>query len=302
MDNVIHSSNQEHFDYQKLVNLKTADEYDNYYSPSRWSTKHPNEEAVIEHFLNVANARNTQVVNLSSNQLNIPYGKSERQKIDIFYGSNNNDNDLSKPIIVYIHGGYWMEGSKELYPFVGNAFTEQGYMFINIGYDLVPDVTIQEINIQVINALHFISNRYPKSKLVVVGHSAGAHLALSAFSDKRTHNYVSRVILISGIYDVSPLLNSKYKDDLRLSTNDCKELNLLSRHCIPTSVKMLILVGSDESPAFIYQSQQLYEELKDKKMKVEFKNIQNEDHFSIIENIYELKSTTTQEIIKFIAQ
>jgi arylformamidase len=41
--------------------------------------------------------------------LNISYGKSKREKLDI-YGDNL---DQSAPVFIFIHGGYWQEVDKE---------------------------------------------------------------------------------------------------------------------------------------------------------------------------------------------
>ena len=46
------------------------------------------------------------------------------------------------PIFIFIHGGYWQEGSKDLAAFAAPVFVNKGIKVITIGYDLCPNGTL----------------------------------------------------------------------------------------------------------------------------------------------------------------
>ncbi len=54
-------------------------------------------------------------------EMNLAYGESEREKLDFFSGGDRNG-----PLLVYIHGGYWQRGDKNMYGFVTEAFIKHG--------------------------------------------------------------------------------------------------------------------------------------------------------------------------------
>ena len=62
---------------------------------------------------------------------------------------------------------------------------------------------------------------------------------------------------------------------------------------------VLILVGEDESPTFIEQSENWFLEMKTKTNYVEMKLMKDEDHFPIIENFYVKDHPVVQEVLRF---
>lgn len=43
------------------------------------------------------------------------------------------------PIFVFIHGGYWQEGSKNVAAFAAPVLVRKGIKVITVGYDLCPN-------------------------------------------------------------------------------------------------------------------------------------------------------------------
>lgn len=69
----------------------------------------------------------------------IPYGKDPKYQIlDVYLPSNRTDHKL--PVIVNIHGGGWVYGTKETYQFYCMALAKEGFAVINANYRLAPDV------------------------------------------------------------------------------------------------------------------------------------------------------------------
>ena len=103
----------------------------------------------------------------------IHFGKSEDQVIDFYLPQDKKDS-----IIVLIHGGYWRPeyDRKHLAP-LADALSSLGWPVALIEYRRIignPDVMMSDV----ISAIEEVSKRYPN--LILIGHSAGGHLALVA--------------------------------------------------------------------------------------------------------------------------
>ena len=80
--------------------------------------------------------------------------------------------------LVFIHGGGWVSGTKELY-YVGlNKISAKGHRVFNLNYPLAPETVHPHILISLLNALNWIKKEYPSvSKIHIMGDSAGGNLA-----------------------------------------------------------------------------------------------------------------------------
>jgi arylformamidase len=96
------------------------------------------------------------------------------------------------PLVLYVHGGGWKRGSKDTA--MGNALPghlrDQGYAFASINYRLVPAATVEQQASDVAQALAYLLVRADKlgidrSKVVITGHSAGAHLVALVGTDEQ---------------------------------------------------------------------------------------------------------------------
>ena len=96
------------------------------------------------------------------------------------------------PLVLYVHGGGWKRGSKDTA--MGNALPghlrDQGYAFASINYRLVPAATVEQQASDVAQALAYLLARADKlgidrSKVVITGHSAGAHLVALVGTDEQ---------------------------------------------------------------------------------------------------------------------
>ena len=67
---------------------------------------------------------------------NISYGAHERNILDV-YRPKNIDGKL--PVIVSIHGGGWVYGSKEINQFYCMSLAERGFAVVNFSYRLAPE-------------------------------------------------------------------------------------------------------------------------------------------------------------------
>ena len=126
----------------------------------------------------------------------ILYGDAPDQDLDIYYPKplakameSQTDIKTSYPMVVFVHGGSWENGSKEEYAFVGQSLAQAGYVTAVINYRKAPEHvypdyvedTAQAIAWSYKNATRFHAD--PK-RLAVVGHSAGAFNAIAAIANK----------------------------------------------------------------------------------------------------------------------
>ena len=99
--------------------------------------------------------------------------------LDVYYPENA---DGKLPVIIDIHGGGWMYGTKELNKIYCLNLAKRGYTVFNLSYRLVPEVTVYEQLRDVMSALEYISlhlEEYPcdSNSIMLTGDSAGGMLA-----------------------------------------------------------------------------------------------------------------------------
>lgn len=107
------------------------------------------------------------------------------------------------PVLVFVHGGNWNSGKKELYNFYGNNFAKKGITTVVVGYTLSPEANYNRMTKEIAEAIKWTQqhiseyNGNPK-KLFLSGHSAGGHLVALAVMDPQfgiAPNTISGIIL-----------------------------------------------------------------------------------------------------------
>jgi len=149
-----------------------------------------------------------------STQLNISYGSDPLQKMDIYLPGGRNT--TTTKVMVLIHGGGWTEGDKA--DFTSYVSTIQtllpGYAIFNINYRLAANNSnlfpTQENDVKAaIDLIYSKRNDYKISgKFVLLGASAGGHLALLQGYKYTTPVKVKAVVSFFGPTDLNALFNS----------------------------------------------------------------------------------------------
>ncbi|SFS52778.1 alpha/beta hydrolase family protein [Marininema halotolerans] len=159
--------------------------------------------------------RNGDVPLSEISSFRIPYGNHPSQ-----YGDLRLPTSLGRsPIVVSIHGGFWQSKyGLELNDPIVEDLTRRGYATWNIEYRRVGENgggwtgTFDDV-IDAINQLTQLEKSYPLdlSRIVILGHSAGGHLALWLASRNHTQNDafektlripIKHVISLAGITDL----------------------------------------------------------------------------------------------------
>lgn len=195
-------------------------------------------------------------------KLDIAYGYGQRGHLDFFPAANASQ----APTLIFLHGGYWQKGDKAFYSYVAEPYLKQGVSCITLNYDFCPSVRITEIVAQIRAAVTWVWHNaatlgLARDQLHISGHSAGAHLsAMMMATDWPAHDVempadvLKSAALISGIYDLAPLLQEPANSQLQL---DDAEVGLQSPTLLRsmTDAPQLVAYGEQESDAFHQQSQ-----------------------------------------------
>lgn len=94
------------------------------------------------------------------------------------------------PVVLYVHGGGWVKGSRKKVYGHPEWLTSRGYVLVAIDYRKVPRTTIDGQVNDVARAVAWTKRNIKRyggdpSRIVIMGHSAGAHLvALAAAQGK----------------------------------------------------------------------------------------------------------------------
>jgi acetyl esterase len=141
--------------------------------------------------------------------LNISYGPADIQKLDIYEPST----PVTKaPVLIFIHGGAFVGGSKNSYDNIGYYMARHGVVTVLADYRLAPanpwPSGAQDVGSAVAwTRANIAAHGGDPNKIVLFGHSAGAsHVAAYVFEKRfqpASGSGLAGVILGSGLYDPS---------------------------------------------------------------------------------------------------
>ncbi|XP_026314689.1 kynurenine formamidase isoform X2 [Hyposmocoma kahamanoa] len=277
----------------KMSLITETIDLDREYTPSKWSQRFPTFQEVLQHHLNFVTAASEEATNNIPHKLEIEYGPTPGQKLDIL-GTDLPDD---APILVYIHGGYWQELCREVSRYPARPLYRFKVKTIVVGYDLCPAATLPEIVNQIENAAKFVfeyAEKMGSRGVYFAGHSAGAHLVakLLASADFLENTLGSKrlqgAFLISGVYDLREIVHTKINDRVQLPHEWAISLSPQFddyAHLQVRRVRLYIIAAQYDSPTFKKQSRDFYELLHNtclmQNMYFEIKD--GMDHFNIVE-------------------
>ncbi len=143
--------------------------------------------------------------------------------LDIYRPRARHDEAGGLPILVYVHGGGWAVGDKRSVHLRPEWAERNGWIVVSLNYRLSPKVVHPEhardvaagVGWVLDNAAGFGGDR---ERVVVMGHSAGAHLVAIVATDPGLLGEVGHeptdlagvVLLDSGTYDIASQLESRW--------------------------------------------------------------------------------------------
>ncbi|MGH7002989.1 MAG: alpha/beta hydrolase [Alphaproteobacteria bacterium] len=273
-------------DTKKVFLDYTQDELDRAYDQRVWAK---NAQEVIKRY-----GTSSAAVRAKYRFETKDYGTGENEKLDIF-APVKAPGASGAPIHMFIHGGAWRSGSKDLYSFPAPAFVENGAIYIAIGFSSIPKVRLPDMAHQVRSAVAW-AYKNAKSfggdpeRIFISGHSSGGHLCgVTLITDWARYD-VPRTVLkgglsVSGMFDLHPVLLSARSSYVKISDEEADALSP-QRHLDRVACPVTLAFGDGESPEFKRQARDFATALKAKvKHPAELLECRGVNHFEIIETL-----------------
>lgn len=135
----------------------------------------------------------------------LAYAPGERHTLDIYAPETR---DKPAPVVVFLYGGAWKQGTKADYQYVGHAFAARGFVTVIPDYRLVPDTAYPgflQDNAAAIKWVEDHIGRYggDAKRIFLVGHSAGAYNAVVLGMDSSFLTEAGATIPIRGVAGLS---------------------------------------------------------------------------------------------------
>lgn len=188
------------------------------------------------------------------------YGADRCERIDFFPAATPD-----APLVVFIHGGYWQELGKADASFPALDFVDRGIAYAAIGYGLAPTYRMDQIVAMARRAVRWLNGQAEslgcQPGLYLSGSSAGAHLAAMCLvpgwlpAHQSVAGLVRGAVLLSGVYDLEPLLPTYVNDALGLTAADAAS-NSPSRYLPATLPPTVVALGERETAEFTRQQRE----------------------------------------------
>jgi arylformamidase len=123
--------------------------------------------------------RSARVRQTRRGHLDLEYGDTPRQRLDLFLADN-----ARAPTLMFIHGGYWQRNEKERFTFLAEGPLARGINVAVVEYTLAPDARVDRIVCEIRRCIGWLAGHLTDYgadplRLFVSGHSAGGHLTAS---------------------------------------------------------------------------------------------------------------------------
>ncbi len=210
------------------------------------------------------------------------YGDAAAQQLDLFLPAPA---AAPAPLLVFIHGGYWQELSKQESAFAAEQAVAHGAAFAALGYTLAPTASVAQIVAECRQALAWLQHHAARlgvnaQRVVVAGSSAGAHLA-AMLALPATGAPVMGAVLVSGLYELEPLVGTSINTALGLTPAAAQAVSpaLLSLAGFPPSA---VCWGNIETAEFKRQGQEFAQRLQQVNTPCRVFEVPQRNHFDVI--------------------
>ncbi len=230
---------------------------------------------------------------LGRQKLGVSYGVSADEALDLFLPEAT-----PKGLFMFIHGGYWRANSRQMWSHMAAGPLARGWAVAVPGYTLCPAVSIAEITRQISRAVSVAADMVA-GPIHLSGHSAGGHLAARMGCrgvDLAVAGRIARVVSISGVHDLRPLIRTAMNDDLRLDmASAVAESPALQ---LPRAgVDLTCWVGTEERPEFLRQNRLLANIWTGFGVETRAVEAAGHNHFTVIAELSDPDSALTAAVV-----
>ena len=226
-------------------------------------------------------------------QRDLQYGPAPRQRLDFFPAQS-----AGRPTVFFIHGGYWQWCDKEDESFVARGPLAHDINVAVVEYTLCPDISLDGMVAEIHAAVAWLVAGLPAfdadpKQLIVVGSSAGAHLAamLAGKPD------VKGSLLISGLYELEPIRLGRLNDAIGMD-RDMALRNSPLLHLPGKAGPVCFAVGGDELPEMLRQTRDHYARWIAAKLPGWDLTVNGTNHFTIMDEMANPNGKLTAAILR----
>lgn len=237
-------------------------------------------------------------------RLDVAYGSLAAQKLDIYMPGPG----ASAPILVFFHGGAWKGSNKECRAFPAQVVCPKGAVWISVEYPLAPDHTLETQAESAQLALTWIAQNARSfggdaHRILVMGHSAGGHLATTGLfrvlnaQPAKAKDF--ELLTISAVFDLEPMMFTKVNDWLKLDPNRVLQHSPIIN--IPSESPALhAFAGGNEPVVFLRQSLDMVGAYARRGFPSRFTALPRRNHFSVLEEFADASSPLQRALVEFI--
>lgn len=214
------------------------------------------------------------------------YGPKERNQLEIFAPPGE-----ANPAFLMFHGGWWQEGSIDDGARYAQAVSDVGAIHIAVGYTLAPAATLSEIVAEAAASVSYVIEHAAEfgcdpTRILVGGHSAGAHLAATLATDVApapVREGIAGLLLIGGAFDLNPIAESYVNDVVGMSAEEARRLSPALR--LPArQIPVILRVGEYEPSEFHRQAALLADGWRGA-AQVACAMVPGRDHFDLLDEL-----------------
>ncbi len=222
-------------------------------------------------------------------RLNVAYGTGERQKLDLFHPAGK-----AEGLVIFFHGGYWLRFDRAFWSHFSTGLAAAGWAVAMPSYTLAPEARIRDITIEIARATEAAASLI-SGPIRLTGHSAGGHLVArmgcrDVVLDPKVKKRIQRIIPISPVSDLRPLLQTAMNATLRLDAAEAASESPVM-HPAP-DIPVTTWVGAEERPVFLDQARWLAEAWN-----ATHRIDPGRHHFDVIDGLKHAEAPLTQAIL-----
>lgn len=227
-----------------VLHAQDYTKYDTVNNPQRYGT-------IWAPFYQKANELTAQTRADFPHHLDISFGDSPKQALDVYLPKKPVKN---APVLLFLHGGGFMEGDRAHYGYVARPYAEKGIVTVVSGYRMAKrGVPYPAQSDDTKAAIVWIYKNIAKfggdpNTIFVSGHSVGATLSGEVSFDRSwmkqagvPHDAIKGIAAISGDYDLSPGENVDYAPNAEL-----EERASPLRHLVDPALLAVVAAGTNE--------------------------------------------------------
>jgi arylformamidase len=232
-------------------------------------------------------------------RLGVRFGPTRAERLDVFCAQA----PAPRPVLVFIHGGYWRSGTAEEWSLVAAGPLAHGIDVVVTNYALAPSVAVDEITRQSRAAIAW-AHRHASGwggdpdRIHVTGHSAGGQQTAMVLATDWAGEYglpadlVKGGVALSGIYDLRPLAYSYLAPVLQLSRRTVETQSPMLFPVAPGPPR-IVAWGGAETSEFVRQSHEYVAHCLASGIDARELSLAGDDHFDAVLELNDPSSELT---------